>query len=290
MNKDRIIRVTAGNGSIRGFFADTKNLCQESRKIHNTSPTVTTAMGRALTATSMMGLMLKNEGDLITMKISGDGPMKGVLITGDSHGNVKGYPYVNAVETYLNHKNGFDVGGAIGYGTLQIIKDMGLKEPYSSQVPLITGEIGEDLTQYFLSSEQTPSAVGLGVNLDNLFKVKASKGFIVQLMPFAKDETIAKLEENINNLTELYKYETIEELAKDVFKDLDMEILHESTVSFKCNCSYEKIEKALLSLGKKELSTILNEDKKASVNCYFCNKTYDFNELDLTVLISKLDK
>lgn len=285
---DRIIRVSAGNGSIRGFFADTKNISEKSRQIHNTSPTITVAMGRALTATSIMGLMLKNEKDLITMKIVGDGPMKGMLITGDSFGNVKGYPYVNAINTYFKADKTFDVGGAIGYGTMQIIKDMGLKKPYSSQVPLITGEIGDDLTYYFASSEQTASSVGLSVALNGDASVKSSKGFIVQLMPFSSEDISKKLEKNIENIGSISKFETIEDMANKILEDLDMQILEENICSFECNCSYEKIENAILSLGKKELATIIEEDKKASVNCYFCNRTYEFNEIDLVALLNKL--
>ncbi len=283
--KDYCIRVTAKDGAIRGFFATTKNIANESFRIHQTSPVVTASMGRLLTATSMIGLMQKGEKDLITLTFKGDGPMKSILATGTSKGYVKGYPQVPIVDIPLKPNGKLDVSGAIGYGTLSIVKDMGLKEPYSGQLPLVSGEIAEDLTYYFAKSEQTPSSVALGVLVDTDYTVKASGGFIIQLMPFCDDETIDVLEQKLQTLPQISKMlaegKTPEDIANDLLGELDLEILETNEIKYDCNCSKERVEKALISIGREDITDILETDKKAVLNCHFCNTDYEFNEDDL---------
>ncbi len=291
MSKDYCIRVTAKNGAIRGFFATTKGIANESFKNHQTSPVVTAAMGRLLTATSMMGLMQKGEKDLITLTLKGDGPMKSILATAGSNGNVKGYPGVSIVDIPRKENGKLDVSGAIGYGTLSIVKDMGLKEPYSGQIPLISGEIADDITYYFAKSEQIPTSVALGVLVDTDYTVKASGGFIIQLMPFCEEEVIDALEKKLQTLPQISKMldegKTPEDIANLILGDMDLEILEKNEIEFECNCSRERVEKALISIGRTELEDILATDKKAQLHCHFCNTNYDFEEEDLIKILNE---
>lgn len=284
-DKDYCIRVTAKNGAIRGFFATTKGIANKSFEIHQTSPVVTASMGRLLTATSMMGLMQKGDKDLTTVTFKGDGPMKSILATGTSKGYVKGYPQVSIVDIPLKPNGKLDVSGAIGYGTLSIVKDMGLREPYSGQIPLVSGEIADDLTYYFAKSEQTPTSVALGVLVDTDYTVKASGGFIIQLMPFCEEETIEVIEKKLQTIkpisTMLSTGMTPYDIAKEILGELDLEVLEENEIKYDCNCSRERVEKALISIGKDDIEDILNTDKKATLNCQFCNTDYDFDENDL---------
>lgn len=290
--KDYVIRVTAKDGAIRGFFATTKGIANESFERHKTSPVVTAAMGRLLTATSMIGLMQKGDEDLVTLIFKGDGPMKQILATGSSNGFVKGYPQNPLVDIPLKENGKLDVGGAIGMGSLTMIRDMGLKEPYAGQIPLISGEIADDITYYFAKSEQVPTSVALGVLVDVDYTVKASGGFIIQLLPFCDDETISKLEQKLQTLpqisTLLANGLTPEDIANEVLGELDVEILDKSEIEFYCNCSKERVSKALISIGKEELIDILNTDKKATLNCHFCNTDYTFEEDELKEIIDKL--
>ena len=286
---DKIIKATAGNGSVRAFVINSKDTVENMRKIHNTSPVVSAALGRLITVAAMMGSMLKGSRDILTLTIKGDGPIGGLLATGDSKGNVKGYPYNPNVDLPLNKDGKLDVSGAVGKGFLNISKDIGLKEPYSGQIELVSGEIAEDLTYYFATSEQTPSSVGLGVLVDTDLTIKAAGGFIIQLMPDANEEHIKILEKNISNLkpvTSLYNEgKTAEDILKILLDGLDIKINEEVPVYYNCNCSKERVTRALVSLGKDELIKILNEDKKAVMHCHFCNSEYVFTEEDLKGII-----
>ena len=288
--KDYIVRATAGDGQIRAFAATTGNLVEEARKRHDTSPVATAALGRLLTAGAMMGGMMKNETDVLTLQIKGDGPLGGITVTADAKGDVKGY--VDHPEAMMPPKNGkLDVGGAVGIGLLNVIKDMGLKEPYVGQVALQTSEIAEDLTYYFATSEQVPSAVGLGVLMNKDNTVRQAGGFIVQLMPFAEESTIAKLEENVQKITSvtnlLEEGHTPESLLEKVLEGFDMEINEKVPTEFYCNCSRERVEKALISIGRKELNEMIQEGKSIEMNCHFCNKNYEFTVEELKEILRK---
>ena len=238
---DYMVRATAANAQVRAFAVTTKELVETARQAHNTSPVVTAALGRLLTAGVMMGSMLKGDDDLLTLQVRGDGPVRGLTVTANAKGEVKGYATVPDVILPANAKGKLDVGGAVGRGTLSVIRDLGLKEPYVGQTALVTGEIGDDLTSYFATSEQTPSSVGLGVLM--------AGGFIIQLMPFAEEETISKLEHNlslINSVTALLDQGmTPEQLLERVLDGFDVEITDRMPCSFTCNCSKERVEKAL---------------------------------------------
>lgn len=285
---DYIIRATAADSQIRAFAATTKDMVEHARQIHGTSPVATAALGRLLTAGSMMGATLKGEKDLLTLQITGDGPMGGLTVTADSKSNVKGY--VNN-PTYINPPNfqgKFDVGGAIGYGTLRVIKDMGLKEPYVGEVNLVTGEIAEDLTYYFATSEQIPTAVGLGVLMNKENTVRQAGGFIIQLMPFAEEETISKLEEKINGIKSvtamLDKGLSPEGILNEILGDLGVEINDKIETAYSCNCSRERVTKALISVGRKELEDMIADGKDIEIKCHFCNTAYVFTVDDLKKL------
>ena len=291
---DYMVRATAANASIRAFACTTRETVEAARQAHNTSPVVSAALGRLLSAGAMMGSMLKGDKDILTLIIKGTGPAKGVTVTADSKGNVKGYPINPWVVIPANAKGKLDVAGALGSGVLTVIKDMGLKEPYSGQVDLQTSEIAEDLTYYFATSEQVPSAVGLGVLMSHENTVKQAGGFIIQLMPFTSDETIAKLEENlakVDSVTSLLdKGLTPEELLKTVLEGFDVEINDTMPVQFHCDCSKEKVEKVLISIGKKDLQEMINDGKDVEVNCQFCNKNYKFSVEELKKLLVKAKK
>ncbi len=280
--KDYMVRATAGNAQIRAFAATTKELADYARKVHNLSPIAAAALGRLMTGTAMMGTMMDNDDDLITVKMDGDGPMKGLLATADNKGNVKGYVSNPLVILPPNEQGHLNVGGAIGEGSLTVIRDMGLKEPYIGQVPLYSGEVAEDLTYYFTKSEQTPSSVGLGVLVEreNL-SVIAAGGFIVQLMPFADEETITHLEENLKKFTSvtdiLKSGKTPEELLSIVLEGFDMEITDRVDLNFYCNCDRDRVERALILVGEKELQSMIGDGKEIELKCQFCNKAYTFS-------------
>ena len=289
---DYIIKATAGKGSVRAFACLSTKTCEEARKAHNTSPVVSAALGRMLSAGLMMGSMMKNDKDLTTLKIEGSGPMKGVLVTADNKGGVKGYPFNPLVIIPPNSKGKLDVAEAIGVGILTVISDTGLKEPYVGQVELISGEIAEDIAYYYASSEQVPSAVALGVLMNKDNTVKAAGGFIIQLMPGADEEIIEKIEEKIGSIapvtTLISEGKSPEDILKLILGDLNLEINEKIEAGFRCNCSRERIEKALISIGRKELETMVNENKPIEVGCHFCNKKYNFNVNDIEQILEEI--
>lgn len=287
---DYIIRAMAAGGQIRAFAATTKDLVEHARQIHNTSPVATAGLGRMLTAASMMGATLKNSSDVLTLIAKGDGPLGGITVTADSASNVKGYVNNPSFVNPPNFFGKFDVGGAIGNGTLTVIKDIGLKEPYSGQVSLITGEIAEDLTYYFATSEQVPTSVALGVLMNKNNTVRQAGGFIIQLMPFASDEVIDALEAKIKEITSITSLldsgVSPEDILNQVLGDMDLEITDTIPTAYNCNCSRERVTKAIISIGKKEITDMINEGKDIEVNCHFCNKNYVFTPEDLKKLIN----
>nr|WP_296007711.1 Hsp33 family molecular chaperone HslO [uncultured Blautia sp.] len=282
---DYIVRATAANSQIRAFAATTKELVEFARAAHNTSPVATAALGRLLTAGSMMGVMMKGDKDLLTLQIHANGPIEGITVTADSKGNVKGYVGNPNVVIHANDKGKLDVAGAVGIGFMNIIKDMGLKEPYLGQTELQTSEIAEDLTYYFATSEQVPSSVGLGVLMEKDNTVKQAGGFILQLMPFTEEEVINKLEDNLKRVTSvtgmLEEGKTPEQILETLLEGFDLEINDRIPTQFRCNCSKERVEKALISIGKKEIKEMIDEGQEIEMNCHFCNKNYLFSVEEL---------
>ena len=287
---DYMVRATAADAQIRAFACTTKEMVEQARASHNTSPVVTAALGRLLSAGAMMGSMLKGE-DLLTLQIKGDGPVNGLTVTADANGNVKGYANVPDVILPANAIGKLDVGGAVGNGFLSVIKDLGLKVPYVGQTELQTGEIAEDLTYYFAASEQVPSCVGLGVLMERNNTVRQAGGFIVQLMPFAEEEVIRKLEENLKQIasvtTMLDQGNTPEQILEIVLAGMDVEITDTLPCRFHCNCDKTRVEKALISIGKKELKDMIDEGKEIEVNCHFCNRNYVFSVEELQALYAR---
>ncbi|MCE9676036.1 Hsp33 family molecular chaperone HslO [Paraclostridium bifermentans] len=292
--KDYVLRSTAGDGQVRAFVATTRNMVEKARDLHKTSKVATAALGRTLTATSMMGLMMKNDGDKITVIIKGGGPIGSILATANSKGIVKGYvdnPNV-VVEDYENGK--LNVAAAVGSeGTVRVTKDLGLREPYNGSYPMVSGEIAQDLTYYFALSEQTPSVVALGV-LTKEEEVEYAGGFIVQLMPDATEETISKLESNVANLDSitnmLKEGKTPEHILNIVLDGLNPQILDKCDVGFECECSKERVEGVLISIGQHQLAEMIEEDKKAEIGCQFCNTKYMFDEDELKAILDKMNK
>ena len=289
-----ILRGTSKNHGIRIFAADTTSMVEEARRLHNTSPVASAALGRALTASSIMGIMMKGDNDKLTLSINGKGPLGTIVCVADSKGTVKGYVSNPLVDIPSRADGKLDVGSAVGInGLVTIIKDMGMKEPYTGQYPLVNGEIAEDLTAYYAYSEQQPSAIALGVLVDVDYSIKAAGGFIVQLMPEAEEKDIDILEKNLSQITSVSHLidegKTPEDLINLVLKDLEPMIYEKIPVQYKCDCSRERIEKALISIGKKDLDEIINEDKLAEVSCHFCNTVYHFNEAELIDLRKSLD-
>lgn len=289
--KDYIVRAIAADSQIRAFAAVTTETVETARQDHNTSPVATAALGRLLTAGTMMGVMMKGDKDILTLQVKGDGPIQGITVTADSKGRVKGYVGNPEVIIPANAKGKLDVSGAVGNGFLQVIKDMGLKEPYVGQVALQTGEIAEDLTYYFAASEQIPSAVGLGVLMNKDNTVRQAGGFIVQVMPFAEEETIAKLEENVQKIQSvtslLEQGYTPESLLEQVLDGFDIEINDTVPAEFYCNCNKSRVERALISIGRKELNEMIQEGKDVELNCHFCNTNYTFSVEELKEILRK---
>lgn len=279
---DYIVRATAANASIRAFAVNAKEMVETARVDHGTSPVMTAALGRLLAAGAMMGSMMKGDKDVLTLRIQCSGPAKGLTVTADSKGNVKGFVSNPDVDLPLKAAGKLDVGGALDLGVLSVIKDMGLKEPYVGQCQLQTGEIAEDLTYYFATSEQTPSAVGLGVLVDK-DGVKQAGGFIIQLMPFTSDEVIDKLEnrlqtiESVTNMLE--RGLTPEGILEEILGEMGLEINDTMETQFYCDCSKEKVSRALSTINKKDLDDIINDGESIEIKCQFCNKAYTF-EID----------
>lgn len=282
---DYIARATAANGQIRAFAITSKELVEMARIHHNTSPVMTAALGRLLSGALMMGSMMKGEKDLLTIQIQGSGPAKGMTVTADSMGHVKGYPQVSDVILPPNAKGKLDVGKALGIGVMSVIKDLGMKEPYVGQIALQTGEIADDLTYYFATSEQIPSSVGLGVLMNKDNTVKQAGGFVIQLMPFTDEATIEQLEKRIAGMTSvtdlLEKGDTPEMLLADILGDIDFEVTDTIPVEFRCDCSKERIAKSLATIGKKDLDEMIADGEGIEVKCHFCNTDYHFSTEEL---------
>lgn len=288
---DYIVRATAADAQIRAFAATTRNLTEHTRQVHNTSPVVTAALGRLMTGAVMMGKMLKGEDDLLTLQISGDGPLKGMTVTADSRGHVKGYAIEPQIMLPPSLAGKLDVGGAIGNGFLRVIKDMGLKEPYVGQTELQSGEIAEDLTYYFATSEQVPSSVGLGVLMEKDNIVKQAGGFIIQLMPFTEEAVIGQLEKNLAEFSTVTKVldegKTPEEMLQMLLAGMDPVITEQSPCEFRCDCSRRRVEKAIISIGKKDIQDMIDDGQEIEVNCHFCNTAYKFSVEELKGLLRK---
>ena len=288
---DYIVRATAANNQIRAFAATTRDLVEAARAAHNTSPVATAALGRLLTGGAMMGVMMKGEKDLLTLQIKAGGPLEGITVTADSKGNVKGYVGNPNVVIHANDKGKLDVAGAVGVGFMNVIKDMGLKEPYVGQTVLQTSEIAEDLTYYFATSEQVPSSVGLGVLMEKDNTVKQAGGFILQLMPFTEEAVICRLEENLKKVTSvtalLEEGYTPQMLLEKLLEGFDMEINDTIPTQFYCNCSKERVERALISIGRKDIQEMIDEGKEIEMNCHFCNKNYTFTVEELKKILKE---
>ncbi len=290
MSTDYIVRATAADSAIRAFAVTSRGIAEEARQRHNTSPVVTAALGRLLSGAVMMGVMMKGEEDLLTIQIKSGGPLRGMTVTADSHGHVKGYPMVPDV--ILPPKDGkLDVGGAVGAGRMSVIRDMGLKEPYVGQIALQTGEIAEDLTYYFATSEQIPSSVGLGILMNRDNTVKQAGGFIIQLMPFTDDAVIDALEQKIGQISSvtdlLEQGHTPETLLEYILGDFGLEITEKIPASFYCNCSKERVKKTLISLGRDDLRELIKEGESIEVKCDMCNSAYTFAVEELEEILQK---
>ncbi len=288
---DYIVRATAANGQVRAFAANTRNLVETARAAHNTSPVATAALGRLLTAGAMMGVMMKNDSDMLTIQIQCDGPIGGLTVTADVHGTVKGYVVNPDVMLPPSKKGKLDVAAALNLGVLSVIKDMGLKEPYVGQTILTTSEIAEDLTYYFATSEQVPSSVGLGVLMEKDNTVKQAGGFIVQVMPFVEDAVVEKLEKNIAALDSvtsmLDQGMTPEALLETVLAGMDVEYTDRIATEFACNCSKKRVEKALISIGRKDIQEMIADGKDIEMHCHFCNTSYTFTVEELKEILKR---
>ena len=289
MEKDYIVRATAAGQQLRAFAITSRNITEEARRIHNTSPVATAALGRLLTAASMMGSMMKGEKDVLTLQIECGGPIGGLMVTSGSDGNVKGYVNNPGILLPPNPQGKLDVAGALGPGFLNVIRDTGLKEPYNGQTHLVSGEIAEDLTYYYATSEQVPSSVGLGVLMDKDNTVKQAGGFIIQVMPDADDEVIDRLEKSINSIKSvtdmLESGMGPEDILEYIIKDGSVEILEKIPVQYYCNCSKDRVSRVISSLGRSGLQEMIEEGSPVEVNCHFCNSHYVFDMEDLKKLI-----
>lgn len=288
---DYIVRATAADNQIRAFAVTSREMVEKARQIHNTSPVATAALGRSLSAGAMMGSMMKGEEDLLTLQIRGDGPLGGITVTADSRAQVKGYVNEPAVLIPANAKGKLDVSGAIGKGMLQVIRDLGMKEPYVGQTELQTGEIAEDLTYYFATSEQIPSSVGLGVLLNRDNTVCQAGGFILQLMPYTDEKVIDALEKRLAGMTSvtdlLNRGLTPEGILKELLGDLGLTVNDTIPTAFSCNCSKERVEKAIISIGSKEIREMIRDGKPIEVKCHFCNEAYTFDIEELKKILEK---
>lgn len=288
---DYIIRGTAANNQVRFFAATTKNMVETARTIHNTSPVATAALGRLLTAGAMMGSMSKCDTDLTTLQIKCSGPIEGLIVTADGAANVKGYVTNPNVILPANSKGKLDVAKALDLGVLSVIKDIGLKEPYIGQTHLVSGEIAEDLTYYFATSEQVPSSVALGVLMEKNNTVKQAGGFIIQLMPFADEELITALEERLKDFSSitglLDQGMTPEDMMRKLFEGYDVSIMDQIPTGYHCDCSRERVYQAVMSIGRKEIEEMIADNKPIEVNCHFCGKHYNFDMEDLKSMLNE---
>ncbi len=286
---DYLVRAMAADAQIRAFAVTSRDLVEEARSRHDLSPVVTAALGRLMTGACLMGSMLKGEQDVLTLQVSGDGPVRGMTVTADAKGNVKGYAQAPQAMMPPNAQGKLDVGGVIGKGYLTVIKDMGMKDPYASKVELQTGEIADDLTYYFATSEQVPSCVALGILMERNNTVKQAGGFIIQLMPFAQEEVIQKLEEKISGLkpvtTLLEEGNTPEQILSLILGDMGLEIMEKTPVQFLCGCTKERVEKVLYSLKKEDIKEMIAEGRDVELHCHFCNTDYVFTVDELKKMI-----
>lgn len=289
-NKDYIVRASLANDSVRAFAISSTHLLAEARERHRTLPVVTAALGRLLSAGAIMSSMMKGDKDIVTISLKGDGPAGYITVTADSHGHVKGFPGNPNVDIPRKYAGKLDVGAAVGRGLLTVSYDLGLKEPYSGQVEIQTGEVAEDLAYYFTVSEQLPSAVGLGVMVDTDSSVKHAGGFIVQLLPDAPEDVIELLEKKLANLepvtTMMEQGMTPEEILLHIFEGVDIEFTERHDVKFYCDCSKEKVKRALAAISDKDLQDIVNDDEDIEVKCYFCNTAYKFSIADIKDILS----
>ena len=291
--EDRIVRAISSDGMVQAAAIYSRNLTERARQIHKTLPVATAALGRALAGASMMGNALKGQGASLTLQIKGGGPLGTVLAVSDSEGNVRGYVTNPQVELPLRADGKLDVGGAVGHeGTLTVIKDLHMKEPYVGTIDLLGGEVAEDIAGYFVESEQIPTACGLGVLVDRDQSVKSAGGYLIQLMPGATEDTIVKVEGGImaaGPVSALLEQDPDpEHLLRAVMSDFDLKILETKPVSYKCYCSRERVERALISLGRKELEEMLREQGGCQLSCQFCDTVYDFSKEDLERLLASL--
>lgn len=290
-HQDYIVTAITKDLSIRAYCVNTRNMVQRGHDIHNTTPTATAALGRLLTGCSMMGFMMKNEGDSVTLRVQGDGPLGTMVAVSDYKGNVRGYVQNPGAELPLNAKGKLDVGGAVGQGTLTVIKDQQMKEPYAGQIPLVSGEIAEDLTRYFADSEQVPTACALGVLVDRDQSVKEAGGYIIQLLPYTPDEVIDRLEHNLSNIppvTEMMEQGmTCEDILVKVLEGFEVEFIDKRELEYRCQCSQERVERAIVSLGKKEIRQMIEEQGQAEITCQFCDKIYRLSKEDLEALLDR---
>lgn len=289
---DIVVRGEAADGKIRAFAADTRCTVQEARERHQTSPVATAALGRLLTAGAIMGDMLKDPGELMTLSVRGDGPLVGITVTVDPFGHVKGYVGNPDVWLPLNERGKLDVGGAVGHGTLTVVQDQPWGEPYSSQIALLSGEIGDDVAAYFVQSEQIPTSVGLGVLVDTDLSVRRSGGFLVQLMAGHDEELLTQVEERLSgvrSVTDLLEDGmTPTDILQHLLGDLGFEETHRSPVSFHCNCSRERTERVLIALGATELQSLIDDGKPAELRCNFCEEAYTFSVDELRALLARM--
>lgn len=289
-NKDYIVRANLANDSVRAFAISSTHLVAEARERHKTLPVVTAALGRLLSAGAIMGSMMKGDKDIVTISLKGDGPAGYITVTANSHGHVKGFPGNPNVDIPRKYAGKLDVGAAVGRGLLTVSYDLGLKEPYSGQVEIQTGEVAEDLAYYFTASEQLPSAVGLGVMVDTDSSVKHAGGFIVQLLPDAPEDVIELLEKKLANLEPvtamMEKGMTPEDMLSYIFEGVDIEFTERHDVEFYCDCSKEKVKRALAAISDKDLQDIVNDGEDIEVKCYFCNTAYKFSIADIKDILS----
>ena len=285
---DKIIRALAGDGNIKMSVITARDTVERARQIHSLTPTASAALGRTLCAASLMGEMMKEDDGSLTIRVNGGGPIGSVVAVSDSSGNVRGYVENPGLDLPLRSDGKLDVGGAVGQdGMLTVSRDIGLREPYIGSTELVSGEIAEDLSSYLLSSEQIPSACGLGVLVDTDRTIKAAGGFIVQLLPFAPEELIEKLEDNIffmDQLTTILAEDGIEEVFRQVLKGLDYQILSETEVEYRCYCSRERVEEAVSCIEKAELEDMAAEGREISVSCQFCDAEYTFTPQELRAI------
>lgn len=288
----KLIRCITSDGAVMAAALDSTDLVARAEQIHKTSAVVTAGLGRLLTAASMMGNALKGADNSVTLRVAGDGPVGALIAVSDASGNVRGYPANPVVELPLNPKGKLDVGGAVGRGSLYVSKDLGLKEPYNGSVPLVSGEIAEDITAYYAMSEQIPTVCALGVLVNPDLTVKAAGGYLIQLLPAADDAVIDRLEQNIQGIPSitamLTEGMTPEAIVRRALSGFEVEVLYEQAVTYRCDCSRDRVERALMSMGRQELRSLIEEKGEAEVTCHFCDKIYRFDRAQLEALENRL--